>query len=376
MPRVSIILTSFNHGKYLSAAIESTLTQTFEDYELIIWDDASTDNSWSIIKSFSDPRIQAFRNDRGRRGIYGINKAINEIATGEYIAIHHSDDVWERNKLEQQVAFLDLHPENGAVFSDAMAIGEEGSPLPNDSHFYKNIFNQENRSRHQWLNFFFYHGNALCHPSALIRKRCFDDCGLYRYGLGQVGDLDMWMRICLRHEIYVLPQKLVRFRVRDNEANTSGNRTDTIYRTQLEQRQILGNYLKVDNFSDMVAIFPNAKKFQNSEGFEPLFVLAMMAIDNKAPSWAKLFGFDLLFKLVADETKAKRIAELYSFDYTDLISLTGGADTGSIELFHSLRAELSACQNQLDRINRHPISGPLLKLLRLVKRDQGFGNRS
>lgn len=102
MPKISIILTSFNHEKYIKEAIDSALNQTFTDFELIIWDDASSDNSWEIIQSYGDPRIRSFRNDVQRRGIYGINKAISEVAQGEYIAIHHSDDIWESENLRSR----------------------------------------------------------------------------------------------------------------------------------------------------------------------------------------------------------------------------------------------------------------------------------
>ena len=78
MPKVSIILTSFNHEKYLREAIDSVLNQSFKDFELIIWDDASADGSWEIIKSYTDPRIILFRNEVTRRGGYGINKAISD----------------------------------------------------------------------------------------------------------------------------------------------------------------------------------------------------------------------------------------------------------------------------------------------------------
>ena len=89
--RVSVILTSYNHAKYLKEAIDSVLDQTFSDFELIIWDDASTDESWHIITSYSDKRIKSFRNDVHKRALWGMNKAISEIAAGEYIAIHHSE---------------------------------------------------------------------------------------------------------------------------------------------------------------------------------------------------------------------------------------------------------------------------------------------
>ena len=67
MPKVSVILTSYNHERYIREAIESTLKQTFTDFELIIWDDASIDASWEIISSYKDSRIHAFRNDDRQR---------------------------------------------------------------------------------------------------------------------------------------------------------------------------------------------------------------------------------------------------------------------------------------------------------------------
>src|SRR6185369_12696578 len=106
-PRVSVILTSFNHAKYVEEAIDSVLHQTFDDFELIIWDDASNDDSWQLINQFADPRIRTFRNADRKRAIWALNEAISRVASGRYIAVHHSDDVWERGKLEKQVTFLE-----------------------------------------------------------------------------------------------------------------------------------------------------------------------------------------------------------------------------------------------------------------------------
>ena len=144
MPKISVILTSFNHEKFIREAIDSVLNQTFTDFELIIWDDASTDNSWAIINTYSDPRIKVFRNDETKRGVHGINISISEIASGEYIAIHHSDDIWEVDKLKKQVEFLEDHAGIGAVFTHVLAIDERGIPLDDVNHSY--------RVRLGWLN--------------------------------------------------------------------------------------------------------------------------------------------------------------------------------------------------------------------------------
>ena len=326
MPKISVILTSYNHEKYIREAIDSVLSQTFTDFELIIWDDASSDESWSIINSYSDPGIKAFQNDETRRGIYGINKAIKGITSGEYIAIHHSDDVWEKEKLAKQVEFLDGHPEVGAVFTNALAIGEDGKPLNDPEHFYSNIFDQQNQTKYQWLNYFFYHGNALCHPSVLIRRQCYQDCGLYRFGLAQLGDFDMWVRLCLKYEIHVLPDRLVRFRVRENEANASGIRPETQIRTATEFSNILMNYLRIESFEEMVAIFPKATKYFRADGFEPKFVLSMIALGHDTHHWAKVFGIEQLFYLISDTIKANEIKSLYNFDYRDFVFITGKYD--------------------------------------------------
>lgn len=335
MPRVTVVLTSYNHEKYLREAIDSVLAQTYEDFELIIWDDNSHDNSWQLISGYSDNRIRSFRNDKQRRGIWGINRSISEVATGEYIAIHHSDDVWEPDKLEKQVAYLDAHQEIGAVFSNALAIDEDSNPLDDPEHFYSNVFNQPNRSRQEWLHHFFYHGNGLCHPSVLIRKLCYDDCGLYRYGLSQQADFDMWVRLCLKYEIHVIHENLVKFRVRENEANTSGNRPDTRIRGWYEFYKVLENYNSIIEFEELVRIFPAAEQFRREQGSDVGFALGMVALKDNPLRFRQLFGQDLLFGIFSNPPRAEAIQQLYGFGYQDFIVISGKNDIFGQEIAQS-----------------------------------------
>ena len=352
-PKVSVILTSFNHEKYIREAIESVLNQTFTDFELIIWDDASIDNSWDVINEYLDPRIKAFRNETRRRGIWGINKAITDIARSKYIAIHHSDDVWETEKLQKQVAFLDEHPEFGAVFTNITAIGEDSKPLNDEKHFYFKIFEQPNRTRFEWLNFFFNRGNALCHPSVLIRKSCYADCGLYRFGFAQVTDLDMWVRLCLNYEIYVLPEKLVKFRVRDNEINASGNRPETRIRVAYEFYKILDHYREIKKFDDLIKVFPSAEKYYRKEETDTEFVLAMIALEEKPFTFTQLFGMNLLFDVISDPLRSANIKRLYTFDYLSFIELTGKYDVFSWEEVSALWRVATEREGRLPVSTRH-----------------------
>lgn len=336
MPKVSVILTSYNHGKYICDAIDSILNQTFSDFELIIWDDASQDNSWEIICSYQDSRIRAFQNDETRRGIYGINRAISEVAQGEYIAIHHSDDMWEQDKLEKQVIFLDTHDQIGAVFTNVLPIGEDGEPFDREDHFYFRIFEQPNRTRFEWLRYFFLAGNALCHPSVLIRRSCYEDCGLYRFGLAQLVDFDMWSRLCLKHDIYVLPERLVKFRVRDNEANSSANRPETRIRHVYEFYKLLQNYRNVKQYNEFVQIFPEAVKYCSNEKFDVDYALAMVCFELKPSPYALLFAQDILFERIFDPERAIELSRHFNFDYRSFIALSAQHDVFALEeLAHS-----------------------------------------
>lgn len=338
-PKVSVILTSYNHAKYLREAIESVLSQTYKDFELIIWDDASTDDSWNIICSYTDGRIRTFRNDANQFIEY-FRKAIFDVAKGEYIAIHHSDDIWKPEKLEKQVDFLAANPQIGAVFTWAHIIDEDGRPLQDQNHVYYRIFEQPNRTRHEWLNYFFYHGNALCHPSILIRRKCYKDCGFYRYGLAQLADFDMWVRLCLKYDIHVLPEKLVRFRVREGEANSSGDRPEVHIRGQFEFLQVYSNYLSIPDRDEFLKIFPDSSTFFEEEEFDIPFALAMTALSSP-PHIGKLFGMQLLFDMINDVERAKKIERIYGFRNLDLIEVTAQHDIFSVITLPELQRQLT-----------------------------------
>jgi hypothetical protein len=89
------------------------------------------------------------------------------------MAIHHSDDTWEAEKLKKQVKYLEDNSKIGAVLTNVLAVDENGEILTDRTHFYWGVFDQANRSSHEWLRQFFEHVNVLCHPSVLILKSCY-----------------------------------------------------------------------------------------------------------------------------------------------------------------------------------------------------------
>lgn len=332
MTRVSIFMSSFNHAPFLRGAIRSVLDQTYSDFELFILDDASSDESWNIVESFDDQRIHALRNPVNRNDKQEMKRILQQLTAGEFIAVHHSDNLWEPDKLQQQVDLLDAQPQVGAVFTHAMIIDEHGQPLTDHAHFYHRIFEQPNRSRHAWLNHFFYQGNALCHPSVLIRRKCYDQCGYYRNGFGQIPDLDLWVRLCLKYEIHVLPHKLVRFRVPSDQSNISGSRPATRVRYNFEFLQVLDHYRSLSTFEDLLQVFPDAEAYRRPAGSDPGYVLGRLALDARVTSPAmQLFGLNLLFEALGDPVRAIRIAELYGFTHKDFLALTGQRAAFAVE---------------------------------------------
>ncbi len=301
MSKVSIVIPSYNHGKFIGIAIQSILDQTFQDFEILIVDDCSPDNSVEIIKSFNDPRIKLIVNEKNMGACYGHNLMI-DMAQGEYIALLNSDDIWLPNKLDQQVKFLDENTTYGAVFGLIEAIDEQGNSLEDKSHLINNVFKQKNRSRHEWLNHFWHKGNCLCHPSILIRKEVYNNVGYYNPLLATLPDFEMWVRVCMKYEIFVMQEPLIKFRVLDGEKNESGVNPRTIISAQFESKTILDYYLNLSNHDYFLMFGEEVNKSIELS-------LALTAIKNPTGRFMCLWGMDLLYKLLKEDKSIINIRE-------------------------------------------------------------------
>ena len=350
MPKVSVVMASYNHEKYVAETIESVLTQTYQDFEFIITDDGSPDETVEVIKKFADPRIKLFCFPKNQGACVAINNCIKE-AKGEYIAVINSDDVWMPDKLEKQVNFLDKHPENGAVFGYAQFIDDEGNDL-GYAHHYNRIFIQPNRTRFEWLRHFFESGNCLCHPSVLIRKQCYNDVGFYDERFAQLPDFDFWIRLCMKYDIFIMPENLVKFRLCQSQGNASGNTPKNSSRVTLESAQILKNYLRGEVFDDLVNIFPLteninelglSRKIKEVErDIAPFFIAMLASRDNSHAH--KYFCFDVLYQMYSNKEIAQKLRDQYSFDFSNLVNLAWNQDIFGIVALEQVQFQL--CQNQ------------------------------
>lgn len=330
MPKVSIVMNSYNHGKYVAEAIQSILDQTYQDFEIVITDDGSTDGTVTEIKKFTDPRIKLFCFENNRGACVAKRKCLDE-AKGEFIAVLNSDDMFLPDKLEKQVKFLDQHQNIGAVFSYAQIIDEEGNEFTNENHFYFNIFKQPNRTRFEWLNRFFYEGNCLCHPSVLIRRECYDSLGYYDSRYAQLPDLDFWIRLCMKYNIHIMPEDLIRFRIRDNDLNVSGSGIESKIRHLWESVHVLRNYLNIVDVDTFCRVFSEVAEFKDITPDLIPFALAKLASESDRKDH-QIFALEVMSEQLGNSEIAQKIETKFAFRYIDFIHLTGNLDVCNVKI--------------------------------------------
>jgi glycosyltransferase involved in cell wall biosynthesis len=326
MPKISVIMPAYNHEKFVGEAIQSVLNQTFQDFELIIVDDGSQDKTLEQIKKFSDSRIKLILHERNLGAAVAMRTCL-ENAIGQYIAVISSDDVFLSNKLERQILFLETHPQYSAVFTLIDLIDETGNSYQDRNHKYYRLFVDKNRNRFEWLNYFFYDGNCLCHPTVLIKKECYDEIGYYDERLAQLPDFDFWIRLCLKYNLYILPEKLLKFRILSNERNTSGDSKESNIRTHNELSWVYENYLEIATVQEFLKIFPDVSlnEQQTRSIFIP-FLIARLAYSSPHLHLQKL-GLDILRKSLKDPILRENIQKTFDFSYSDFIKISGGVDS-------------------------------------------------
>ena len=205
-PKISVVMSVFNGDQFLAQSIEAILNQTFQDFEFIIIDDASTDNCWEILNSFStkDHRIKLSRNEKNI-GIEGFIKNLNygcSIAKGKYIARIDQDDVAREDRLQLQFDFLESNPDIFIVGSSLQKIDEKGKHLgmmsaPLDDKAIREIMPKK---------------ISLYHP-AIMFKKSFDG-NFYREKIRYCEDYDFYLRIMTDNlKMANLPDCLLEYRI-------------------------------------------------------------------------------------------------------------------------------------------------------------------
>ena len=240
-PFFSVMMPAYNAERYIALALDSILAQTFNDFELIVFDDFSKDRTYEIIKKYEakDKRIKSFRNEKNMGNCYTRRLALNEM-TGRYVAFLDSDDIWESKKLEKFARRLETAEKDSVcVHSDAILIDADGCEM---GQSFQQKFNTNNKPVEGNIFHEILLTNWINMSSAVVDRKTLLEVGGFRPISEMVADdWDMWVRFARNAKFYFIPEKLTRYRI--HEAGISS--AHRVERVAIAREQIFDNVLKL-----------------------------------------------------------------------------------------------------------------------------------
>ena len=219
--KVSVYIPVYNGSAYIAESIDSVLSQTYEDFKLIVCDNCSTDNTEDIVRSFHDPRLKYVRNEENL-GLVGNANQCLELSKGEYVCIWHHDDLMLPANLEYKVRLLDEHPGVGFVHSNLILIDEKGEIIAPE------IWNEDSRLDYiengltllkKYLSYLPF-GASLFIGAVLARRKCYEKVGGFNPEFPHCNDSEMWIRMMLYYNLACIGIPLIKYRAHLTSASS------------------------------------------------------------------------------------------------------------------------------------------------------------
>jgi glycosyltransferase involved in cell wall biosynthesis len=243
--KVSVCIPTWNGATFLRESIQSVLSQSFQDLQLLIVDDASTDGSLDIARAFDDPRLSVQVNDCRQGLVKNWNRCL-ERASADYVCIFHQDDLMMPTNLERKVAMLEANPAMGFAHSSVWQIGPVGEliskwwysePQPEEDGIQRGraVFDRLWRGP-----------NTIACPSVVVRRSCFDAVGGFDVSLPFTADWEMWMRLALAYDVGYFVEALVHYRRHDSNETHEFPGPAELEHALLAKRRVLVNSNRID----------------------------------------------------------------------------------------------------------------------------------
>jgi glycosyltransferase involved in cell wall biosynthesis len=240
MPKISVLIPTYNRAGYLKESLGSVLSQECVDFEVIVSDNASTDNTKEVVESFADPRIRYFRN---KENLGPMANGLNcyKMATGEYLAWLLDDDVMLPGMMDKKTELLDANHSVGLVHSHYVFVDPFGNPLkftgtpiyPNDrifgpGEFFKDLINSN---------------NLVAFSTIMMRRECYDKLGFHNFSIGYTNDFEMWMRIALHYGVAYMAKPTIKYRIHPGQdTNNFANKPHGVEQLFEAKRLMLDTY--------------------------------------------------------------------------------------------------------------------------------------
>ncbi len=261
-PLVTVLMPVYNAEKYLAEAIESILGQTFTDFEFLIINDGSTDDSSKIIETYTDSRIRYIENTTNLKLIATLNKGIG-LAKGKYIARMDADDICYPQRLQKQVSFMEANTDVGVCGSWFESFGLNSS---SESKYPVDDFDIRYTALYQC---------PFCHPTVILRTSVLIDNGLlYDAGYPHAEDYELWLRLSRVTRLANIPEFLLRYRKHDS--NISKLESATQDRMSLQIRRAFFEEAGVEASDTDLELFRRFNYQDNSFTPEELELLGML----------------------------------------------------------------------------------------------------
>jgi glycosyltransferase involved in cell wall biosynthesis len=218
MATVDVIIPTFNAAKYLPAALESVFSQTFDDWQILLVDDGSTDNTREVVAPFLDrfgSKIQYIK--QNNRGLPAARNTAIRASTAEYLALLDADDVWLPCRLADSVKAFTGRPQVGLAYGLVTGIDPEGRLL-------ETFEGNRRKAANNIASQIYMRKVELPCPTIMFRRRCIDEVGFFDDTMRATEDRDLWLRIALRYEVAFIPKVIAYYRLSPNSMSTDPKR--------------------------------------------------------------------------------------------------------------------------------------------------------
>ncbi len=313
MTKISILCPTYNHEKYIKYFIESVLSQTEEDFELIIIDDCSSDNTVKEILKFKDARIKFIQHDYNM----GINATLTELiqnAQADIVATVASDDVLVQDYIKYVLNKFNNDSTLSVVYVSLQYIDEYNNIIQDG-----NVILDENKKQTEIIRNSFLGENQLPSPGMAFKKSAVETFLPLPYGLIQYSDWQLHNYLLLNNKIAVINKCLIKYRISSNSACARSK--NVIKREKIETDLLMEPFLKISDINKFKQIFEGYySEFGEPKTSTIPYFLARLALKSKIPEKQR-WGYALLIKFISKNNNLELIHNLYGLNYADLIKL-------------------------------------------------------
>lgn len=315
-PQISVCATCYNHEKYIPFFMEKLMGQDFQDWELIVTDDCSTDGSYDLLKSYcNDSRVHVYRNDRNRHVCQTANNSFAK-ARGKYVCIISTDDAFAEGKLAHDVTYFEAHPEISVLYNNLIHIKEDNTVIRDTKQRGMHL----RHNKWHFLHHLFTKGNCMMIPGLAVRKKCIDEIGMMNPLLCLTQDFEYHIRLQLHYEIAISDIPLTYYRRRDNEMNLSAYTQQNYNHIDNEMALLLGECARqIKGVEQFRQIFPEFSKYDELNDKDIVFYVGQILVESPSRP-IRAAGLAMLYEFVIRDIE--RLEQQYGFMAKNFMEIT------------------------------------------------------